>query len=141
MVGVVVSEGADLSGVAELRAQLEKEGAQLLVIAAHGGVLGDLVIERTFLTVRSIEFDAVAVAGGTETGGDLKVQVFLAEAYRHCKPVLAWGSGVDELLVAGIDTERPGVLVADRATDRFDALKEALGLHRVWDRFPEFMLG
>ena len=145
MVGVVASEGSDLAGIAELKGVLEQEGAQLLVIAAHGGVLGgkgaELVIERTFLTVRSIEFDAVVVAGGTETGGDIKVQVLLQEAFRHCKPVLAWGSGVDEVLVAGIDTERPGVLVAETAADGFDPLKQALGLHRVWDRFPEFMLG
>src|SRR4051794_34912231 len=98
MVGVVVTDMADLSGVAKLRAALEKQGAQLLVIAPHGGTVrrgrAMEVVDRTFLTVRSIELDAVVVADGTAGVTDDKVLRLVEEAFRHCKAIGAWGDGV-----------------------------------------------
>ncbi|GAA4355981.1 catalase [Angustibacter luteus] len=144
-VGVIVSDGADLAGVAKLQAAVEKVGATLLVIAPHGGFVSKgktrLPVDRTFLTVRSIELDAVVVATGTSGADDIKVRVLLHEMYRHCKALGAWGDGVEALTAAGIELDRAGVLVADVATaaHRKD-LVAALGLHRAWDRFPEFTL-
>ena len=144
-VGVIVSDGADLAGVAKLRTAVEKAGATLLVIAPHGGFVSkgktQVPVDRTFLTVRSIELDAVVVAKGTSGADDLKVQILLHEMYRHCKAIGAWGDGVDALTDAGIELDRPGILVAEAGTaaHRKDLLA-ALALHRAWDRFPEFTL-
>ena len=144
-VGVVVTDGADLAGVTKLRAALEKLGATLLVVAPHGGTVrkgrAAVVVDRTLLTVRSIELDAVVVADGAGQLADVRARRLLDEAYRHCKAVAAWGDGAALLEAAGVDPERPGVLVSDgwSAADR-KALTTALGLHRAWDRFPELLL-
>ena len=52
-----------------------------------------MVVQRTALTARSIEFDAVLVAAGTTPSSDIKTVVLLQEAYRHCKALGAWGDG------------------------------------------------
>jgi hypothetical protein len=49
----------------------------------------DHIVERTLLTTRSIEFDAVLIAGGTAGLRDVKLSVLLQEAFRHCKALAA----------------------------------------------------
>ena len=89
------------TGIATLRKALEAEGALLRVIAPHGGQLtkGSSVeiVERTFATGRSIEFDAIVVADGAPKDGDFRALVMLQEAFRHLKAVGAWGDGVEVL--------------------------------------------
>jgi len=144
VVGVVAGPDADLAGIAVLRTALQAEGAQLRVIASAGGTLGNgksmQIIERTLLTTRSVEYDAVLVAGGTAGLRDPRLTVLLQEAFRHCKVLGAWGDGAAVLESAGIDTGAPGVLMADKAKAAVktlgDDLIAAMGLHRVWDRAP-----
>ncbi|GAB3589410.1 catalase CatB [Angustibacter peucedani] len=116
VVGVVATDGADLAGVVKLREGLQAQGVVVHVVAPHGGQIRTgrqrLAVDRTFLTVRSIELDAVVVAGRTEGADDVKVRVLLDEAYRHCKAVAAWGDGERVLATAGVDVDRPGVLLA-----------------------------
>ncbi len=145
-VGVILAEGGDLAGVAKLREAVEKAGAVLHVISARGGDLSKgnrtEIIERTFLTTRSIEFDAVVVADGSGDIRDVRVDVLLQETYRHCKAIAAWGDGQDLLTAAGIDVEAPGVLVSAGATVAHrKALLKAIGLHRAWDRAERIMRG
>jgi catalase len=92
------------------------------------------------LTARSIEYDAIVVAAGTKPTRDIKLVVLLQEAFRHCKPVAAWGDGTKALTASGIDLDAAGVLVADGVNKSFtDALRNAVGLHRVWDRAVDVM--
>jgi catalase len=140
-VGVVAGPGADLGGIADLRKALVAEGAQLLVIAPHGGQLGSgrkvEIVERTFATGRSIEFDGIVVADGAPKDGDFRAIVMLQEAFRHLKAIGAWGDGVEVLADAGIEPDYPGVLVGKKANAKLAAgLVAALGLHRAWDRAP-----
>src|SRR4051794_2407263 len=140
-VGVVAGPGADLAGIADLRAALEAEGALLRVIAPHGGQLAKgkhvEIVERTFATGRSIEFDAIVVADGAPKDGDFRAVVMLQEAFRHLKAVGAWGDGVAVLRTAGIDPDAPGVLTGKKSDKALAAgLVGALGLHRAWDRTP-----
>jgi catalase len=141
IVGVVAGPGADLDGIATLRKALEAQGALLRVIAPHGGQLkkGSTVeiVERTFATGRSIEFDAIVVADGAPKDGDFRALVMLQEAFRHLKAVGAWGDGVAVLEAAGIDPGAPGVLTAKKANAKLGAeTVAALGMHRAWDRTP-----
>ncbi len=141
IVGVVAGPGADLQGIATLRKALEAEGALLRVIAPHGGQLvkGTAVeiVERTFATGRSIEFDAIVVADGAPRDGDFRALVMLQEAFRHLKAVGAWGDGVAVLEAAGIDPKAPGVLIGKKANAKLAAATvAALGMHRAWDRTP-----
>jgi catalase len=137
----VAGPGADLDGIATLRRALEAEGALLRVIAPFGGQLVDgktvEIVERTFATGRSVEFDAIIVADGAPKDGDFRALVMLQEAFRHLKAVGAWGDGVEVLSAAGIGTEAPGVLTGKNADAKLAAATvAALGMHRAWDRAP-----
>ncbi|SDJ47890.1 catalase [Frankineae bacterium MT45] len=138
-IAVIADAGSDLAGIAKLRTALQKHGATLLVLAATGGTLKKgrrvLTVDRTNLTARSIEFDAIVVAAGTTPTGDIKQVVLLQEAYRHCKAMAAWGDGEATLADAGLDLDTPGVTVGEAVDKAFiDALVASVGLHRAWDR-------
>jgi catalase len=138
-VGVIADSHSDLGGITALTESLRKVGVDVLVIAPTGGTLGagqaTVVVQRTPLTARSIEFDAILIAGGTTPSRDIKTVVMLQEAYRHCKTLGAWGDGGVGIQAAGIALDSPGVLVGDSAGASFtQSLTAALGLHRVWDR-------
>jgi catalase len=140
-VGVVAGPGADLAGIATLRTALEAEGALLRVIAPTGGQLvkgkNVEIVERTYATGRSIEFDAIVVADGAPQDGDFRALVMLQETFRHLKAVGAWGTGVQVLATAGIDPDHPGVLTGKKASAKLAAgLIAALGMHRAWARTP-----
>jgi catalase len=143
-IGVIADAGSDLAGIKKLRAAALKYGVEVLVIAPIGGVLNkgrqQLIADRTLLTARSIEFDAVAVAAGTTPTNDIKLVLLLQEAFRHSKAIAAWGDGVAVLAGAGITIDDPGVLIADSVAKPFnDEVMAALGLHRVWERAAAVM--
>ena len=144
VVGVVADSGSDLAGIAKLRASLAKQGAVLRVIAPIGGTLGKgaraMPVDRTLLTARSIEFDAIVVAGRTAPTGDITLVLLLQEAFRHCKAMAAWGDGGAILESAGIGLDQAGVSTGASVDRAFTAgLVAALGLHRAWDRAPDVM--
>jgi len=143
-IGIIADAGADFAGVDKVRNAAAKLGATVLVIAAAGGVLSDgahtQTVDRTLLTARSVEFDALVVAGGTTPTGDIKLTLLLQEAFRHCKVLGAWGDGTAVLETAGITAEGAGVVTGGTAAKSFtDQLTAAVGLHRAWDRAPEVM--
>jgi catalase len=138
---VVAGPDSDLAGIGRLRRALAAEGVSLKVIADTGGVLTrgntNVTVERTFLTTRSIEFDAVLIADGLAALENNRLTVLLHEAYRHLKVLGSWGDGGQILASAGIDLEAPGVLGAKKLGSSFATdLIGALRLHRVWDRTP-----
>jgi catalase len=143
-IGVIADSRADLAGVAKVREAAEGQGAKVLVTAAIGGELRrgqrTEIVERTFLTTRSIEFDAIVVAGGTEPIEDMRAWTLLQEAYRHGKPIAAWGTGAETLTAAGVPLDGPGVLVGNNVVKAFTGeLFAALGLHRVWERMATLL--
>ena len=143
-IGIIADAGSDLAGVAALIKAAEGLGVTALVIAPVGGVLNagrrKITADRTLATARSIEFDALVVAGGTTPSRDIKLVVLLQEAFRHCKTLAAWGDGAAVLKAAGISVRDPGVEVSKSVDKAFTAqLAAALGLHRVWDRAPKVM--
>jgi catalase len=155
MVAVVVDAEGSLDGVSEARRSLFAAGLVPLVVAAHGGQLSDgTAVQRTFATARSVEFDAVLVAGmpapapdalpardakagaADVTSVDPRVVLLVDEAYRHAKAIGAWGPGVNALRAAGLSVDDLGVITADDAGAVTDDVLALLGSHRVWDRFP-----
>src|SRR6185437_3566169 len=96
-IGIIADAGSDLAGVSKLVKAAAALGVTALVIAPVGGVLKagcrTVTVDRTLATARSIEFDALVVAGGTTPTGDIKLVVLLQEAFRHCKAIAAWGDG------------------------------------------------
>jgi catalase len=143
-IGVVADPGSDLAGIGKLRKAAAKLGASVLVIAPVGGILSDgtrqETVERTLLTARSVEFDALVVAGGTTPTGDIKLVLLLQEAFRHAKALGAWGTGTTVLEMAGIPADSAGVVTGNSVAKTFaDQLVAAVGLHRAWDRAPAVM--
>jgi catalase len=153
IVGVVV-DPAQLGGVRQVRDAIFGAGMVPLLIAPRGGVLdGELVAQRTFLTARSVEFDALLLAAGPPPAPDAvrdakaanpdgsstvdpRVVLMVQECFRHAKAIGAWGTGIAALDAAGCAASEPGVVVDDDPTDVVKQVTTLLGGHRVWDRFP-----
>ncbi|MCX2955113.1 catalase [Lentzea sp. NEAU-D7] len=133
IIGIVV-DPADLDGVRTVRETVLAGGMVPLLIAPTGGPLGDsdLVAQRTFLTARSIEFDALLVAGNAT---DPRVTLMIQECFRHAKAIGAWGTGRAAVEAAGCGTG-PGIVVDDSPSKVLAEVTTLLGAHRVWDRFP-----
>ncbi|MEU5288364.1 catalase [Streptomyces sp. NPDC020755] len=161
VVGIVTDREGDLAGVRSVRDAVLRAGMVPLVIAPQGGVLdadGDPVtVQRTFANARSVEFDAVLLAGAPGRGDDAygardakaagpeaangvatdpRVLLLLSEAFRHGKAVGGWGEVAGVLEAAGAPATRPGVVTGDSPGTVMDRVAELLGAHRVWERFP-----
>jgi catalase len=177
VVGIVVSGAPDeLAAVRSVRQSVLEAGMVPLVIAPAGGKLGargsdgdadaaaadgadgePLDVQRTFATARSVEFDAVLLAGAPAPAADVpgvrdakagdgvaaaavdpRVRLLVDEAFRHGKALGAWGAGADALAAAGITPPAAGVVVeqsAQAAGAVLEQVTELLGSHRVWERF------
>ena len=143
-IGVLADAGSDFAGIVKLRKAFERQGASVLVIAAVGGTLKrgrqSLIVDRTLLGTRSIEFDAVVIAGGTTPSTDIKLTLLLQEMYRHCKALGAWADGATGLAAADLPADGPGIVIGDGVAKPFiDELIAAVGLHRAWDRAIDVM--
>lgn len=158
VVGIVADQASDLAAVNAARKALDAQGIVPLVIAPAGGYLGEdggggVPVQRTYLTARSTEFDAIIVAGAAtpapdatqgrdakagEPGASLdpRVVLMLSEAFRHAKALGVWGPGSAALDAAGIPSGAAGVVSADGADELVPQLTQLLASHRVWERFP-----
>ncbi|GAA2356012.1 catalase [Streptomyces carpaticus] len=157
----IVTDGADpaaLDGVRAVRHTLLTSGLLPLVIAPAGGTLGSgedaLTVQRTFATARSVEFDAILLAGVPAPGADAfpardakagdttapgdpdpRVVLLVSEAYRHGKAIGAWGGADPVLDAASIPAAAPGVVRTGDPAAVWDDIARLLGRHRVWERF------
>jgi catalase len=142
VVHILANDGSDLVGIRSVRDALFAEGLTPHVVATHKGAIAgggrradELTVDRSFHTASSAEADAVIVAGGTGLASDPAVVTYVQSAYRHFKPIAAWGDGVELLTAAGVESDGPGVVVADRASKTFArSVVAALSVHRHWDR-------
>jgi catalase len=163
VVGIVADGSSDLDSVRAARKTLHAAGIVPLVIAPVGGTLGaendgGIPVQRTYLTARSTEFDAVVVAGSgapadnAEPGLDAKagepgasldprVVLLLSEAFRHAKAIGAWGSGAAGVDAASITEDAAGVVLGDGPEDVLPTIQELLAAHRTWERFPASAAG
>ncbi|MFJ5798371.1 catalase [Streptomyces decoyicus] len=160
IIGIVTDDNGDLDAVRDLRRRVLEDDMVPLVVAPAGGKLdseGDpITVQRTFATARSIEFDAVvlagtpgpgkdaygardakagdpAAAGRTET--DPRVLLMLSEAYRHGKALGGWAGAEEVFHAAGVPTAAPGVALGSDGPATLNQITQLLGKHRVWERF------
>lgn len=148
---LVGNNDVDADSIAKVYADLLSEGAvprivgiQLGKVVTHNGKTLD--IEISLEAGPSVLYDAVVVAGGD---GSVKNLLWDAHAldfvrlqYRHCKPILAIGSGVVLLNKAGVPTTLPdgaideAIFVADESTlpELLGDFKKALAGHRFFTR-------
>lgn len=157
-VAVLAADGVDTIGVGRLVEALTEQGAIAEVLAPTeaelrpGGEGDPLRPDRQLNTMASVLYDAVAVPCGPSAINILErdgyAVHFVAEAYKHGKPVAAFGSGVDLLRRAGVtskladDTETlidQGVVTTTAAEATlpdgfFASFLAQLGEHRAWQR-------
>jgi catalase len=151
-VAILAADGVDGNQVSAIKKALKDEGAEAMVIAKNGGSVetadgSSLSVDKAFVTTASVLFDAVFVPGGDSArtlakSGDARH--FVQEAYRHCKPVAASGTGVEmlqslELPAVTLSTTETvadkGVVSGGQADDGFaDRLVAAMEEHRHWNR-------
>ncbi|WP_018587416.1 catalase [Salinispora arenicola] len=148
-VGIVVDADSDLDGVDGVRSAVFAAGMVPLLVAAHGGKVGELPVQRTFATGRATEFDALLLAGapapapdalpaadaGHATLVDPRVRLLVQESWRHAKAIGGWGAGVSVLEQAGV-LGTPGVVTGGSGTDVLAGVQRLMAAHRVWERFP-----
>ncbi|WFE97184.1 catalase [Micromonospora sp. WMMD987] len=152
-VGIVVDAAAGSDGVEQVRREVFAAGMVPLVIAAHGGTVDGLTVQRTFATGRSVELDAVLLAGAPAPAPDARpardakagaadatvvdprVLLLVQECWRHAKVIGAWGDGVRVLELAGV-AGAAGVVAGDSPTGVLADAQALLAAHRVWERFP-----
>ncbi len=151
-IAVLAADGVDRDGLERVLGKLREAGAVPEVLAPHGGKLdGDVAVDRPLLTMASVLYDAVLVAGGRRSvdalrGNGAAIR-YVAEAYKHAKPVAAWGEGVDLVREAPLNDARvsdnglvaeAGVVTIASDNGELDefaaALADAIAQHRHYDR-------
>jgi catalase len=142
VVGVYAADGVDSAGLNALSKALQSAGIFVTVIASHGGTIKSdteqVAVNKTALVTCSVEYDALVIAGGDGVdmlANDPYIAMNISEAYRHYKPIAAWGAGMNILKSCGISADLPGVVTAKTPTRAFNSsFVEAIGWHRYWER-------
>ncbi|MFF0813613.1 catalase [Rhodococcus sp. NPDC003318] len=156
-VAVLVADGVDVVGVHRLQETLNEVGVTTELLGPTEGTLlggsgGSVVVDRAINTMGSVLYDGVIVPCGPAAVATLAADGaavhFVTEAYRHAKPVAAFGVGLDLLRAAGVDEPLAdgvdvvvshGVISSAAASDAlptalFGEFADALAGHRAWDR-------
>ncbi|OGX91912.1 catalase [Hymenobacter coccineus] len=149
-IAILATDGADVTAIGDLMKTLMDEGAQTAIVANRLGKLkgadgAELLIDWTFQSTSSVLFDAVYVADGAASAqrlaNDADAVRFVAEAFRHCKPIAAAGEGV-KVLEAAAHPGAMDILDADgvlagrngHAASLVPDFIKAIAQHRFWSR-------
>lgn len=130
-VAVLLAEGFDEKAVTAAVDQLKKDGATPCIVAPKGGTVnGDkgnaLKVDFALPATGSVLFDALFVGSVGKSAAllkaDSKAKLFVAETYKHCKPIGLLDGSQDLLLEAlpGVqlkidgNLKKEGVVVIDK---------------------------
>jgi catalase len=151
-VAILVADGVDVASAALLHEGLTRLGAVPRFVGTRLGALAstekdgeEIDVEVTFEATPSVLYDAMAIPDGEAAAkllsGMGQVIEFIKDQFRHCKPMLAVGSGVAVLQAALAPAALPtgdsdsGVLAFESASGAVvDAFALALARHRHFDR-------
>ncbi len=130
VVAILTGDEVDAAELSAVRHAVDTAGALPLVLAPHGGLLGEIPVQRTPFTAASIEFDALVALAPSE---DARVVRLVDEISRQGKAIGAVEDAGGLLASAGVATDAPGVVVGT-ATEVTAGVLEALAAHRAWER-------
>jgi catalase len=150
-IALLIADGVDLDSLSVVHKMLSGAGAVPRMIAPRFGSVkgadGEAVdVEVTLEAMPSVLFDAVVIPDGEGAFEALRAQgqvaEFIKDQYRHCKPILTLGTGVELLTSLGIPTQLPsgepdpGLLIFETAqiAKAIAAFAAAIGQHRHFDR-------
>lgn len=139
-IAFLVADGVSDEAFTEAKKELCERDAMVHIIAPRHGFVttasGDQYpVDDSLHTATSVVYDAVYVPAGDGVNTLLEHPAalhFIAEAYKHCKPIGAEENGAELLkkAVPQIKKEEDGI-ITDGNLDKFI---DAIMLHRFWDR-------
>ncbi|SEJ34845.1 catalase [Deinococcus reticulitermitis] len=147
-VAVLVAPGVDAEQVAQAQQALKAAGAQAVVIGPRLGEIAPGVhAEKSLINSDPVLFDALLIPGGEASVRVLAQRPealhFVADTYRHAKPLAAIAEGhallsaspvASGLNVLGDTGPAFGILKGSGADATLTALVAALAQHRFWGR-------
>ena len=146
---ILVGDGVVGQAATDVHAALFEQGAVPRFAASRIGPVdtADGVALQADVSLESepgFLFDALVVPDGdgavAALARDAHVFEFIRDQFRHCKPILALGAGVELLKAAGLgpalapDALAPGLIVASDARAGAKALIAGLATHRHFER-------
>ena len=146
---ILVGDGVVGQAARDVHAALFEQGAVPRFAASRIGPVdtADGVALQADVSLESepgFLFDALVVPDGdgavAALARDAHVFEFIRDQFRHCKPILALGAGVELLKAAGLgpalapDALAPGLIVASDARAGAKALIAGLATHRHFER-------
>ena len=154
LIAILAADGVNEKNVMAVIEALTAKGAVCEVIAPRLGFIvgeGDteLPIYKSFLTAASVLYDAVYVAGGTNSIATLEAEAdavhFLNEAFKHCKPIAADASALQVLKATYFGRKLPedeseqtammeGIVISDDIDTLSERFIAAIAQHRFWER-------
>lgn len=137
-VGVIIGSGFNGLDVNSILGELRAAGIQPEIISEKLGVIEGtngvtMEVVHTFLTSRSVLFDAIFAGGGNVGSKKFQSEAssFLKEAFSHYKPIAAIQEGVQWLEMNDMVKSAGVITGGEKFGSRFiDAIAE----HRFWDR-------
>lgn len=140
-IATIVAEGFDSNEVEAMKKALEDQGAQLMLLAPHGGEITchqnkKHKVDAALMTTESVLFDALYIPGGKKSVPQLekndKAKKFIHEALKHCKAIAVNGEG-EKLLDATYakDFKDDETIIINKDPDLFI---KAIAKHRNWKR-------
>jgi len=147
-IAILAADGVDEPGLTRMKKALEAAGAVTHIIAPKlGNIIAEnnkeIPVDQSLLTAASVLYDAVYIAGGTNSVATLEAEPdaihFLNEAYKHCKAIAADSSALQVLEATYFSkklqnkTNKEGVLTGDSKKLSTDFIK-AIAQHRFWER-------
>ena len=150
-IAILVTDGVEAEPLTQLHAALTERGAVPRFVGATLGKVSPargapIDVEISIDASPSVVYDAVVLPDGEDAVKTMsqlgQAMEFVKDAYRHCKPILAFGASGQLLEGAGIWTtlasgeKDPGVIHWEKsdASKAFEVFVAALAKHRHFER-------
>jgi len=150
-IAILAADGVDENSLKTIQASLMKAGAMTDVVSTRVGSIKtmdkqNIPVRKSFLTVASVLYDAVYVAGGVRSASILEAEPdavhFLNEAFKHCKPIASHESALSVLQATNFasklqqekDNTNLGIIVQKDLVKLSKLFIKAIAQHRFWGR-------
>jgi len=149
-VAILVADGCDGDSLVSLANQLTDEGAVPRFVSSSLGSIqpasGEAIeVDVSLGAAPAVLYDAVVLPDGADAVAALQADgrtlEFIKDQYRHCKPILAVGEGVQLLKACGVPLTLPGgdpdpglVISKTGSTQANATFVEAIAAHRHFAR-------
>jgi catalase len=150
-VGILAEPGANTKTIMELKEWLMSKGAMAEVVSSKFGNLGDVKVDKSYITTASVLYDSIIIVDGEENLNRMvengETIHFVNEVYKHCKTIATVGKGqqllshtaLKDLVTSYQESKDPweekGVVGGSGLDSGFlEKYEKALAKYRHWQR-------